>query len=426
MKAKSSTILIAVSLGLTVFLSKGRAVSPPPDGCYPNFTTAEGCDALSLLTTGAGNTAIGWRSLFLDTTGNFNTGVGGGALVLNNADSNTAVGAAALLLNTSGTENTATGTDALVFNDMGQENTANGAFALFNNTNSNLSTATGSHALYSQATGFQNTAYGAYALYSIDGPSSASNTAIGLDAAFGLTSGQFNTVVGAMAGNSFTSGNFNIIISGAGLTTGDFNINIGASGPGAESGTIRIGNNNHTACHINGIEGTAVTGTAVVVNSSNQLGVAPSSQRFKTEIKGMDKTSEAIFALKPVTFRYKKELDPDGIRQFGLVAEDVEKVNPDLVAHDRGGKPYTVRYEAVNAMLLNEFLKEYRKVEEQQAAITKLNSIIAQLQKEFRVAIEEQRKQFETRLRKQEAKLRSVNDRIELNRTAQQNIATSN
>jgi hypothetical protein len=123
----SLSILVATSLAL---LPHAQAVSPTPDGCYPNFTTAEGCDALSLLTTGAGNTGLGWRSLFSDTTASFNTGIGGGALALNNADSNTAVGAAALLLNTSGTENTAIGTDAMVFNDDGEDNTALGAFAL--------------------------------------------------------------------------------------------------------------------------------------------------------------------------------------------------------------------------------------------------------------------------------------------------------
>src|SRR5215468_6716566 len=141
MKGKSrkvknrSTILMSILpvLACLALLPGARAVSPAPDGCYPNFTTAEGCDALSLLTTGAGNTGIGWRSLFLDTTGAFNTGVGGGALALNNADCNTAVGAAALLLNVTGTQNTGVGTDALVFNDSGSANTATGYFSLMNN-----------------------------------------------------------------------------------------------------------------------------------------------------------------------------------------------------------------------------------------------------------------------------------------------------
>ena len=146
MKTKSPTILIAVVFGLMAFLPNAQAVAPPPDGCYPNFTTAEGCDALSLLTTGAGNTGLGWRALFLDSSGSFNTGVGVGALVLNNADSNTAVGAAALLLNTSGTANTALGTGALVYNANGTQNTASGAFALYNNTDGNFNTAIGDSA----------------------------------------------------------------------------------------------------------------------------------------------------------------------------------------------------------------------------------------------------------------------------------------
>src|SRR5262249_6989995 len=134
---------------------------------------------------------------------------------------------------------------------------------------------------------------------------------------------------------------------------------------------------------IAGISGVPVTGSTVVVNSTGKLGVATSSARFKEAIKPMDKTSEAILALKPVTFRYKKDLDPEGIPQFGLVAEDVEKVNPDLVARDAEDKVYTVRYEAVNAMLLNEFLKEHQKVAEQQSTIAQLNTTVAQQQKQI-------------------------------------------
>src|SRR5205814_6573041 len=109
---------------------------------------------------------------------------------------------------------------------------------------------------------------------------------------------------------------------------------------------------------------TVPSGVGVIVGSNGQLGTVVSSARFKDAIQPMDKASEAILALKPVTFRYKKDLDPDGIPQFGLVAEDVQKINPDLVARDEQGKPYTVRYEAVNAMLLNEFLKEHQTVQD--------------------------------------------------------------
>jgi len=137
---------------------------------------------------------------------------------------------------------------------------------------------------------------------------------------------------------------------------------------------------------------------AVKVNAAGKLGTAPSSKRFKDQIKPMDKTSEAILALKPVTFRYKKEIDADGIPQFGLVAEEVEKVNPDLITRDRDGKPYTVRYEEVNAMLLNEFLKAHRRIEEQDKRI----------------------EQLAAQLKHQAALIQRVNDEVELNRPAPQ------
>ena len=162
-------------------------------------------------------------------------------------------------------------------------------------------------------------------------------------------------------------------LAGSNLTSGDNNIDIGNSGAGAESDTIRIGDSalqNRT--FVAGISGIPVTGSTVVVDANGQLGVAPSSARFKDNVKAMDKTSEAILVLKPVTFRYKKELDPSGTSQFGLVAEDVEKINPALVVHDKEGKPYSVRYDAVNGMLLNEFLKEHQKVQDLEKQVEKL------------------------------------------------------
>jgi len=354
MKNRNVTLTtIFLAIGCFAVLPKAQAVSPAPDGCYPGFTTAEGCNALNSLTTGAGNTGLGWRSLFLDTTGNFNTGLGGGTLVLNNADSNTAVGAAALLLNTSGTQNTAVGTDALVFNDSGGFNSAVGAFALYNNTEGEF------------------------------------NTAVGADALIFNTSGSDNIALGEGAGSS--------------LTTGDNNIDIGAPGSAGESGTIHIGTNFQTVAYIAGISGATVpTGVAVIVDSNGHLGTTTSSERFKDEIKPMENASEAILALKPVTFRYKQELDPDGIPQFGLVAEQVEKVNPDLVARDEQGKPYTVRYDAVNAMLLNEFLKEHRKVEE--------------LTKQFRAANAQHQKQIDALT----AGLQKVSAQLEASKPAPQ------
>jgi len=170
--------------------------------------------------------------------------------------------------------------------------------------------------------------------------------------------------------------------AGQNLTTGSNNIDIGANvlGAAAETNTIRIGKQGtQKSTLIAGIFGAAVNGSQVVVSSNGKLGVAPSSARFKEAIKPMDKASEVILALKPVTFRYKEELDPDGVPQFGLVAEEVEKINPDLVVRGEDGKVMTVRYEAVNAMLLNEFLKEHRKVEEQAAKLDQQQKQIAAL-----------------------------------------------
>ena len=203
------------------------------------------------------------------------------------------------------------------------------------------------------------------------------------------TTGNVNTATGRFALGNNTTGTDNIAVgyqAGINLTTGSNNIDIGNVGVAGESTTIRIGTQGtQTKTFIAGISVTGVMGTAVKINSSGQLGVAPSSARFKQQIQSMDKASEAILALKPVTFRYKKEIDSERIPQFGLVAEEVEKVNPDLVVRDSDGKPYTVRYEAVNAMLLNEFLKEHRIVQEQGATIARqqkqIEALTAGLQK---------------------------------------------
>jgi uncharacterized coiled-coil protein SlyX len=197
-----------------------------------------------------------------------------------------------------------------------------------------------------------------------------SNTANGFEALFSNTTGGSNTALGSQAGSNATTGNNNVYI-GAGMT-----------GVAGES----------NACYIASIFGqTSATGIPVLVGSDNKFGTTISSKRFKEDIKPMEKASEAVLALKPVTFRYKKELDPQGIQQWGLVAEDVQRVNPALVAVDKEGKPYTVRYDQVNAMLLNEFLKEHRKVQEQDATITEVKSTAAKQE----ATIERQQKQIE-------------------------------
>jgi hypothetical protein len=330
-------------------------------GCFANFTTAAGCDALSSLTTGTANSGLGWRALFTDSTGSFNTGVGGGALIFNNADSNTAVGAAALLLNTTGSENTATGTDALVYNDSGSHNTADGAFSLSSNVTGSSNTASGFSALAWNVDGIDNTAAGDSALG--HNTSGGFNTAVGVFALLTNTDGSSNTAVGqgALGGASGSNSTALGYQAAGNVTTADNVICIGANVAGANvSDTCFIGN-------IRDVTTQNADAIAVVIDSAGQLGTLSSSRRFKEEIKSMDEASEAILALKPVTFHYKR--DKTGTPQFGLIAEEVAAVNPHLVVRDKNGDVYTVRYEAVNAMLLNEFLKEHRKVEQLQTTI---------------------------------------------------------
>jgi hypothetical protein len=329
--------------------------------------TANGDSALASNTTGTGNTANGDAALFHNTTGTRNSANGDSALFSNTTGHhNTANGVSALYFNTTGFSNTANGDSALASNTTGTGNTANGDAALFHNTTGTRNSANGDSALSSNTTGHHNTANGVSALYF--NTTGFNNTANGDSALASNTTGTGNTANGDAALFNNTSGHDNIALgAGAGesLTTGSNNIDIDNSGVAGESNTIRIGTQGiQTRAFIAGISGVTVTGTAVAVNGSGQVGVAPSSARFKNEIKPMDKASEAILALKPVTFRYKRAIDPQAIPQFGLVAEDVAKVNPDLVARDAEGKVYTVRYDAVNAMLLNEFLKAHRKVEE--------------------------------------------------------------
>jgi uncharacterized coiled-coil protein SlyX len=250
-------------------------------------------------------------------------------------------------------------------------------------------------------------------------------TAIGFDALFSNTTGVHNTALGFVSLGANTTGSFNIALginAGENLTVGSNDIDIGNSGVAADSHTMRIGTQGtQIRTFIAGISGTAVTGAPVVVNASGQLGVAPSSQRFKDEIKPMDRASEAILALKPVTFHYKKEIDFEATPQFGLIAEDVAKVNPNLVVRDSDGKVYSVRYDAVNVMLLNEFLKEHRKVEEQQATITELKSTVARQQKDFQATAAHQQKQIEALT----AGLQKVSAQFEANKPTPRVVANN-
>ena len=339
-------------------------VSPPPDGGYPNWNTAEGQNPLFSLTTGAYNTAVGGQALYRNTTGGYNTATGLNALYSNTGGSgNTASGSSVLYSNTTGQGNTASGFQALYHNTTGS-NTATGYRTLFTNTTGTGNSAAGFQALYSNSTGTGNTADGSSALQA--NTIGNSNTAIGRQALFSNTTGTNNIGLGQNAGFY--------------LTTGSYNIDIGrdVSGAAGESNTTRIGSDaQQTRAFIAGIRGAVVTGAAVLVSGSGQLGVMGSSQRFKDDIKPMGEASEAILALKPVTFHYKKTIDPQESPQFGLVAEDVAKVDPDLVSRDAEGKVYTVRYEAINAMLLNEFLKEHHQLQD-------LKAIVAEQQKQIK------------------------------------------
>jgi hypothetical protein len=190
--------------------------------------------------------------------------------------------------------------------------------------------------------------------------------------------------LGTLSASNLSTGSNNITVgfeAGLNLTTGSNNIAIGNPGVAGEAGVIRIGTaGTQSTTFIAGIKGVPVNGAPVTVGSTGQLGIRVSSARFKEKIAAMNNASEALFALEPVTFRYKPEVDPEGVRQFGLVAEEVAKVDPDLVVRDGQGKPFSVRYEEVNAMLLNEFLKEHRKGQEQARKLERLETTITQLE----------------------------------------------
>ncbi|MGB9475372.1 MAG: tail fiber domain-containing protein [Candidatus Udaeobacter sp.] len=383
MKPNIPPVLITFALVCFALVQNTQAVDPPPDGGYQNYNTAEGTDALFSLGGGGGNTAIGYQALYSDTSGSANTATGMQALNSNTTGLyNTATGWDALRFSSTGWDNTATGTSAMFHNTTGDGNTATGMQALFYNTTGYYNTATGVNALVSNTTGYYNTATGGLSLYFnstaryntasgyqalFSNHNGDNNTADGLNALFSNVSGSNNTATGFDALFNNSTGNGNIALgafAGVNLTTGSNNIDIGSAGVAGESNTTRIRN----------IYSSVANGRAVYVNSDDKIGTLSSSRRYKEQIKPMDKASEAILWLKPVSFRYKKEIDPMRCLGFGLIAEEVAQVNADLVTCDADGKPETVRYEAVNAMLLNEFLKEHHKNEEQQATIAQLKS----------------------------------------------------
>jgi trimeric autotransporter adhesin len=320
-------LLIPLVLVCFTLSPTARAVSPAPDGGYPGFNTAEGELALQNLTGGSQNTALGFQALFKNTTGNNNTSIGVNSLFSDIAGGN---------------NNTATGNSALQSNSTGTNNTATGNVALFSNMTGNFNTATGGGALFSN------------------------------------TTGRFNTAIGLSAGNN--------------LINGEGNIYIGAQVPAGATGEfefIRIGNDTAFAFHydtfIAGIylRAAGPSPLPVMCGSNGKLSANASSRRFKHDIKPIE-NSEVILALKPVAYHYNN--DATNSPDFGLIAEDVAEVAPDLVIRDEEGKPLSVHYQGVNAMLLKEFIKEHKKVEEQQASISQLRSemqtMVAQLKEQ--------------------------------------------
>jgi len=457
---KTTPHTIYTALALFAFASisilpAAKAVVPAPDGGYPGFNTAEGTNALKNLTTGVGNAAVGWYSLFSNTDGSFNTALGAGTLLFNVGDQsngdgtqNTAIGAGALLLNTTGFSNTADGAFALFSNTEGSANTANGDHALYFNETGYNNAAFGASALLSNTTGFENTANGTLALYS--NTQGFRNTAVGASALFANAEGAHNNAFGDGALASNVTGNFNnafgsqaLVLdtvgarnsafgdsalfsntgsgntaignsAGSNLTAGDRNICIGdeVRGVAAESNRIRIGDNlptgsGESACYIGGIAGQTVGagGGTCYVDNAGKLGVFLSARRYKENIQPMDDASRVLFSLKPVTFCYRPEFDKSRTPHFGLVAEEVAKVSPELVTHNAKGELSTVRYEAVNAMLLNEFLKEHRKVQELEATIARLKSGMDSL-----IA----------HIKQQDSKIQKVADELEMRRATEQ------
>ncbi len=432
-------VLIPLVLACFGFSPAVQAVSPPPDGGYPGGNTAEGTQALQSLTTGLDNTAIGYQSLFSTTTGGFNTAAGYLALRSNTTGTrNTAIGYQALYLNTTGSYSVGIGLNTLFHNTTGSFNSANGYYALFNNTSGSSNVANGLNALYANTSGSENTANGFKALFSnttgqennavgfqalLANTDGFYNNAVGREALFNSTgsennavgdlaledntTGESNTAIGDDALRNNVTGSFNVAVgdeAGTGLGT-DVNNCIAIGAPGA--GPFAVLDN---TCFIGSIFDEPVSDpasqVAVFVDTFNVVGIHNSSRRFKHDIQPMDKSSETLYRLNPVTFKYNSDLK--GTTQYGLIAEEVAEVDPQLVVHGKDGEVTAVHYEQIDQMLLNEFLKEHKKVEEQQASISQLKS-------EMHTMV--------AQLKEQAAQIQKVSAQLELNKREPRTVA---
>jgi trimeric autotransporter adhesin len=390
MKSRN-TILVAILLAIGSFAlcQQVQAATDTPDpGAKPISNTADGQLALASVTTGIYNSAFGFYSVLSLTDANFDTGVGAATLLLDTGGTNTAVGAAALFSNT-----------------VASDNNAVGAFALFNNDSdgaglANFNNAHGRNALLNNVDGDENDAFGDDAME--ENTTGSQNTAMGDDALDANTTGNGNTAMGKEAGNSIIDGNDNVVLghnAGIGIVHASRNIaiNVPEAGPFADF---------DDTCFIGSIFGQIVSDpgsqTAVFVDQFNVVGVFNSSRKYKHDIQPMDKSSEALYRLKPVTFKFNS--DWKGTTEYGLIAEEVAEVNPELVAR-RDGEVISVRYEQINAMLLNEFLKEHKKVQN-------LEVTVAQQQKGMEV--------LTAQLKEQAAQIQKVSAQLEVNKPAPQ------
>lgn len=359
-------LLPASLLTLAIWPNMLNAGSPPnTTQSDAFFNTAGGTGALGANNTSASysNTAFGFRPLANNTSGNRNSAFGSEALTSNSSGSgNTAVGLWSMLKNTVGNFNTASGAGTLGNNISGLSNSASGGWSLFNNIGGNYNTANGFEALYNNLSGAANTALGYRSLYSEQ--SGSYNVALGTHALVKMQSGSSNLALGVKAGGNLISGNRNIYLGNPGLPI--------------ESDSIHIGNTNHTRTFISGIRGKSTglkNAVLVVIDSNGQLGTVNSSERFKKDIRDMAGASQNLLKLRPVTYRYKQPAESgQEPLEYGLIAEEVAKIYPDLVAYGADGKIETVQYQKLTPMLLNELQKQAVIIKQQQAEIASLKT----------------------------------------------------
>src|SRR5712675_1667056 len=394
----STALVVAIAFAAIAATVYG---AQPPDVVSTDVVgnTAMGSSALVNLTVGTSNTASGFNALYFNTTGYFNTAYGASSLVSNTTGYyNTASGVYALLHNTAGTYNTASGVKALLFNTTGSNNTASGASALSSNTIGANNTASGFQALYNNTTGSNNTAVGYQVL--VNSTTGSGNAAHGNFALYLSTTGTGISAFGNYAMQRNSTGKYNTAVgwhAGQNLTTGNDNVDIANSGVAAESQTMRLGKQGVVGVmgsgvmrtFIAGVSGvtTGLAGAELVIDANGQLGTISSSRRYKQDIEPMASASERLLKLRPVKFRYKQP-DAEGEKpiQYGLIAEEVAEVFPELVIRDKDGQPKTVAYHLLPAILLNELQKEHRlnqqhseKLAVQASELAELRQLVATL-----------------------------------------------